>query len=497
VSSTTDRRERGQVLALFALFSAVLIMAAALAYDGGMVLLESRDQQNAADAAALAGARFLPANTSSARTQATRIATDNGFTQGVDTGVTITFGRWSPSNGFVAGGGSGAIEVRVSATRPAIFAGIVGRSGWDVSSRAVAVNERTSLGPFALLSLHETACPGMRLEGQGVITSNGNLQVNSVCNTGDKAFRIAGTGTLDLLAADIGCNVVGGATQGGGVSQNDCYNSETGEPANLGADAIPDPYASLGEPYDWLTPPVPPMPAPMVRWDPVLNAAHPEGTRPPAGCPGSNSPATADAPAKCLFGGSFDGQTWRIYPGYYPGGVDFGKGTFLMEPGVYYIGGGGFRVANSSAIMSVDPGADQDDPDANNDGRAGGILIFNSTHPSGTPSPGPVVLQGGSAGLLLHPLVGTGDLADYDFMVIYQDRDVTLDVEIHGGGSLAEVRGVIYAPSAHVLAQGNAGTLTLDQVIASTFAIRGNGGNINVAYDANFIPSYTYAGLVE
>jgi hypothetical protein len=492
VSSTTERNERGQVLAVFALFSVVLIMAAALAFDTGSVLLESRHQQNAADAAALGGARFLPDDTSSARERARLLAIDNGFTSGVDTeAVDITIGSWSPGGGFIAGGGSGAIEVRISATRPAIFAGIVGRTGWDVGSRAVAVNQSTGLGPFALLSLHETACPGLRLEGSGIVNTNGNLQVNSACQSGDRAFRIAGTGSLSLLAPDIGCNVVGGWTTGGGVSQNDC------SPPNTGAEAIPDPYHWLGEPYDWVLPPpsVPDLPASMVRWDPITNLAYVAGTTPPTGCPGSASPATHDEPTRCTFGGSYAGQTWRVYPGYYPGGIDFGGSTtnpptYLLEPGVYWIGGGGFRVVNAS-LYSVDPGKDQDD------GVGGGILIFNSTHPDDLAVPEKIVLQGGIAQVRLWPLEGIGDLADYDRMVIYQDRDVTLDVEVHGGGSLSEVRGVIYAPTAHIFARGNTGTLTLDQAIASTFEIRGNGGNINVAYDADFIPAHHYAGLVE
>ena len=101
-------------------------------------------------------------------------------------------------------------------------------------------------------------------------------------------------------------------------------------------------------------------------------------------------------------------------------------------------------------------------------------------------------------------------------MVIYNDRDVatcpleaTEDpetegnefpdtcVQVHGGGSLSEIRGVIYAPTTNVFARGNGGILTLDQAIGSTFEARGNGGTINVAYDTNFIPLYQYAGLVE
>ncbi len=60
MSSTTERsEERGQILVLFAVALAVLFLAAALAFDIGMVVLERRDQQNAADAAALAGARYV------------------------------------------------------------------------------------------------------------------------------------------------------------------------------------------------------------------------------------------------------------------------------------------------------------------------------------------------------------------------------------------------------------------------------------------------------
>ena len=58
MSSTTSRpQERGQVLVLFAGGLVALLIVAALAFDVGMMLVERRDEQNAADAAALAGAR--------------------------------------------------------------------------------------------------------------------------------------------------------------------------------------------------------------------------------------------------------------------------------------------------------------------------------------------------------------------------------------------------------------------------------------------------------
>ena len=55
-----DRREGGQALVLFALALGVLLGFTALAVDVGIFLHQRRDLQNDADAAALAGAAFLP-----------------------------------------------------------------------------------------------------------------------------------------------------------------------------------------------------------------------------------------------------------------------------------------------------------------------------------------------------------------------------------------------------------------------------------------------------
>jgi uncharacterized membrane protein len=80
------QQERGQVLVLFAGGVVVLLTVAALAFDVGMMLLERRDEQNAADAAALAGARYIfepdcvaPSWTcTEARAKATAVALENG-----------------------------------------------------------------------------------------------------------------------------------------------------------------------------------------------------------------------------------------------------------------------------------------------------------------------------------------------------------------------------------------------------------------------------------
>ncbi len=88
-STTRPSSSKGQALAVFALSLTAILLSGALAFDAGLVFVERRDQQNAADAAALAGARYLTSNSASARTNAQSaaydIATANGFANGLDT----------------------------------------------------------------------------------------------------------------------------------------------------------------------------------------------------------------------------------------------------------------------------------------------------------------------------------------------------------------------------------------------------------------------------
>ena len=116
MSSTTERT-RGQVLAFFAISLTAVLGAGALAFDGGLMILERRDQQNAADAAAMAGARFVNTNKTTARSVATQIAADNGFTNGADT-QTVSVDIPPTSGKFVTW--PNAIQVRIGSNRPSM-----------------------------------------------------------------------------------------------------------------------------------------------------------------------------------------------------------------------------------------------------------------------------------------------------------------------------------------------------------------------------------------
>jgi hypothetical protein len=466
LSSTTERRaERGQILIIFAVSLVVVFGIAALVFDGGSLLLEKRAQQNAADAAALAGARFLPANAGQAELAAIDVATANGFTHGQNN-QTVTV-NIPPQNGPNAGR-NGYIEVLIDAEKPSFFSGIWGIFSHDVGSRSVAANQIGVRGPFAMLSLNPTACAAVDIGGQGEIISNGNIQVNSNCPNG--ALTVRGQGEI-VTAPHVACNVVGDfRVQGLGN-----YNCEVNE----GTQAIPDPYAGLAHPG------IPTTGTPPVIVYPNAPVQVSGGTLSiPNGCPGSTTPATHTSPSTCQFTAAHNGRAWRLFPGYYPGGISLQGGTFYMEPGIYYMGGGGFRTQGGSVVVrSVSPGGTT---------LGGGVMIFNGTNPSTTT--GAIHLAGGGSDVKLWPL---RDGSAWDSIVLFQHRDVCLTVVLNGAATVMEVRGVIYVPCGLVQANGNTGTVMTDQIIADRFQLTGNGGGLTVAYDDDFLPSLSVAGLIE
>ena len=493
MSSTTETRaDNGQVLAIFGLSLVTIVIVAALAFDTGMMLLEKRDQQNAADAAALAGARYLvPGPAQDPKAVARAIATENGFTTGVDSEVVEVFipptsGQFRNTPGF--------IEVKIRSTRPSIFGGVLGVVGWNVGARAVAANQPGLDLPFSMLALDDSDCRSISVTGSGTVLSAGTIQVNSPCKP--DALFVGGTGTLEVTAPGATCNAVGGITETKGKgSELKCVQTPDSY-------SIPDPLRTKKEPA------VPGLPDPIEQITTTTKEV-------PDGCPGALPPdagATALDPKTCAFGGSYAGTAWRLFPGYYPGGLDLGKGTFYLEPGIYYIGGGGFVAGGGgssgmpdSIVWSVDAGGTTI--------GTGGVLIFNTeayefkdecASGLGTAAQciGAIRLNGGSADVNLQPL---NDGSDWDGMVIFQDRDLNVslanpddkDVQLNGGASTMEVAGTIYVPAGDVFVNGNAGTIILDQVIAWTFNINGNGGTIDVRYRSGVQAHVSGAGLVE
>ncbi len=120
------RGERGMALPLVALLAVSLVGMTAFSIDIGRIAQTRRQLQNAADAAALGGAAYLPANPSGAQAEARRLARSNGLSDAEVQSVTITRTNFD----------NDTIEVSVQRGVSHIFARVLGILNTNVSARA-------------------------------------------------------------------------------------------------------------------------------------------------------------------------------------------------------------------------------------------------------------------------------------------------------------------------------------------------------------------------
>lgn len=489
-STTSHSDERGQILVLFAGALLVLLLIAALAFDVGMMLVERRDQQNAADSAALAGARYVLTSPTDATAAARRLARDNGFDDAdpnevVNVYIPAIHGRYAGLPGF--------IEVQIEATRPSIFAGVIGRSTWPVGAFAVATNDQNLTFPFSMLALNPTACKSIAVSGGGLIEAYANVQSNSNgagCAPADPVgFSRTGGSTINVFAADATCRVVGEFKDNGSGPPITCTIAEN-------SFALPDPLRNL---------PAPAKPA-------MAGAMVPVGHTQPAPdyCPGAtgrNAPIETQR-GTCVIGsgGAYANLSWILSPGLYPAGLSVTNGaTAYLMPGIYWIGGGGLDIGGGGSIVTIGTTADATPsvlaaPCALKTTPAtlcGGVLIYNSTLPTSAGKPINLNSSGATMKLASLNLPTTDPNAIYNSMVVFQDRTLTQAVTLNGSASYTILEGIIYVPGAQVKLNGNGGTLIVDQVIADTFDINGNGGTIKVLRGTGLDAIITAAGLVD
>jgi putative Flp pilus-assembly TadE/G-like protein len=485
LSSTTDRhdrgRERGQILVLFAGGIVALLIIAALAFDVGMLLVERRAEQNAADAAALAGARYVITNPAKAEAAARQIAKANGFDD-ADPNQVVTV-HIPPIHGRYVGF-AGFIEVEIEGTKASIFGGIIGRPDWDVGVMAVATNRQDLTFPFSMLALNPTACKAINVSGGGIVEAHANIQSNSNgadCSPGAPVgFSRTGGSTINVDAPDATCRVVGELLdQGSGSMTCDIAQNSF---------ALPDPLRNLAAPAK------PPLAAAMSQ------VGHTKA--PPDFCPGATgSKAPSETQIKpCDVGGNgsaYANLAWILRPGEYPHGIAVTNGAkAYLLPGIYWLGGGGLSVSGNGSIFTI---ADPSGANANISLAVwgGGVMFYNTTLP--TIAGGAWSLNSNGATMKLKdldlPLTDPNSI--YNHIVLFQDRTVTTSVTLNGSSSTTVVEGIIYVPGGQVKLNGNGGTLTVDQVIADTFDINGNGGTINVLRNTGVDAIISAAGLVD
>lgn len=144
VRSSDRRGQDGQALVLFAISLVAILAMAGLVLDGGSAFAQRRDEQNAADLAAMAGGtaylNTLAAGGSqssaaaAADAAARQVATANGYTDDelAEVSVDVTVASAALT-------GRTTVQVTITKPHPNNFAGVVGQPSWDVGADATVL----------------------------------------------------------------------------------------------------------------------------------------------------------------------------------------------------------------------------------------------------------------------------------------------------------------------------------------------------------------------
>ena len=542
MSSRTE--SRGQVLVIVAAAMVVLLGVSALVIDLGFSWMLRRQEQNAADPAALAAARFISDpdpisgaqsfNATDGWTAACRYARMNGFFDSGNTGCspepdgTAMSVNWPPQGtvGDYWHGDRGHVQVVLTERHESFFGRILGSSHATVTTSAVAARQRGNTNSHSLIALKPEGCGTAILHGASTISlypaptytgDGGYVQVNSNCagittddNCGSDQGALRFDGGAILTAPKV--NVHGGCN---GPSSQPACPSPPGTCPSTGP--LDEAAVQIGDPLSGLIFP---------SWDTSLPGAKcgQTGTATTAagakGCGqgAGRIPWAPSADSACP-GMPSSHDCIELNPGIYYGGWDIGpQKQVTLKPGIYVIAGGGISIGSSGSLNSLG-GASAPAP----------ILIYNTDNPlyeASCPTAGvrkcqqnldltaqsDLRLAGLRADQPCPPVTTTGG-CPYGGMLIWHDGDGSRSadggscatkacIDISGGGVL-DVSGTIYAPTAHVNITGNVDTncssptqTAAVQVISWTWDIGGT-GDICMPYDPTKLFKMTAQGLVD
>jgi len=323
------RDRNGQALILAALCMPVVLGFLGFALDVGLLTVEKRKAQAAADSAAVAGAAEL--NFGDYASAAQSAAALNGFTNGVN-GATVKVNPSgtstpSPLNGMYANQ-PGYVEVIVSQRTPTAFMGLFSQSSVKVSARAVATLGNAQNCIYVLKSSGTT----VSLDNNAQLTSPGcGMVANS---SGSPAISVTG-----------GANVTASTVEVAGSTYVDNSGSKISPSALTGIVPVSDPLAYLT---------APPYTASSCTADPLTHYGN-GGSSYSVG-PGSAYSTTQAGNTVCYTSLSLgmNSDTVTVNPGIYviTGALSFASATTLGGNGVtfYLVGNGSVTIANGATL---------------------------------------------------------------------------------------------------------------------------------------------------
>jgi hypothetical protein len=302
------------------------------------------------------------------------------------------------------------VEVIVETEEPPVFRAPLTGTVWTIRGRAVATSGVIYTKNAAILALNETACQSFDASGTASLTINndGGIVANSNC---DPSLYRNGSGVISAEGGIYYYDDGGGYDEVGPGAFDpppDALPSRIKDPL---ADLVPPDFNVLGK------------------------------------SPDSGGPAPAPKLKKLTSG------TATLRPGVYYGGLEIGiSAVVTLQPGMYVMAGGGFKIGGSATVTG------------------NGITVYNSfdpDHPAGAGACGSITLVGTSAYNLVAPTSGP-----YEDLLFWQDRACTNGMSFNGSGD--NVGGVIYVPTGQVTLSGTSGLGSI-QIIADTVDVAGTG----------------------
>ncbi len=410
----TKTRRRGAVAVLVVVCLIPLVGVLGMVLDCALFFGERRRCKAAADATAHAAACSLYTNYSTdngldprglARSAALSIASGNGYTNdGTVSKVTINI---PPTSGTFSGK-SGYAEVIVNYYQRKLFSAIWGAGTQTITGRSVCRGTFAPYSPASLIVLDPLGSAALSVAGSGHIIAQSSVQVNS---TNSGAVQATNSGYVKATNINISGNYT--TSSSGYLSGSIATN----------APSVSDPMTNIAAP--------------------TTSGLTTRGTIPAYG-------------------------TFTMSPGVYNGGVSIGGGANVtMSPGLYYMKGGSFSIANGATV------------------NGSGVTIYVDS------GGGQISFQGGGVINMSAPTSGT-----YAGIVMFLDKNSSQGINI-ANGSTTTVTGTVYAPSATATFAGGASATQLgSQFIVKKMNISNN-ADIRINWSTGTVARTRSINLVE
>ena len=489
-------------MVIFALAFVVVIMMLGLLFDSARGIVLRRQLQDASDAAALAAANVVLAQSPQG------CSATKGPPPGSPQAAVVTAAKNSVAanvpgynlNNVVVtclnGWDNYAVQVNLTGTSGTFFGSIFGLGSLTANTQSVAVNGQTSAGVFSVVLLDPSnlswsgttnGCPSFAINGGITATFDSSIYVDSSCVASNGgAFASKGGSAALSFAGNAVMRLVGEYKP----------QSLTVTPAPLEhQNPRPDPLAGLAVP-------------------PVSSIKQQSA---------SKLVINGNAAGQCTSNGLVYGTNGCILqPGVYVGGIQLKSSAVIyMKPGIYVFQDGGLSLGAQSKLFTIAANAtgateatwaSTDCPDG-----SCGVLMYKTT----VSSTDQITVTAGATFMAraFNPDVdttvltgpGTYDKESYRNLLIWQDGSPAPSgppnpaysqpsIQLQGGGN-AVLQGTIYAPSALVTLGGtpggSGGTLDLTlQFIVWDLNLSGN-ANFHFVYSENAFARPIDYGLIQ